>query len=63
MEGVLNQKEIDQLVELGHKIKMSLNCDINDTGIPCRTDRLAAVNDMIEYIKIHAYPVGEQYDI
>ena len=62
-EEVLNKKETKRLVILGGKIKMSLNCDINDTGLPCRTDRLAAVEDMIEYIKIHAYPVGKQYDI
>ena len=53
MTDTLNKKEIKMLIELGKKIQLGLGCDINGTGLPCRTDRLQAVNDMIEYLYIH----------
>ena len=53
MSDTLNKKEIKKLIELGKKIQLGLSCDINGQGIPCRTDRLQVVNDMIEYVSIH----------
>jgi hypothetical protein len=51
--NTLSNKEIKKLIELGKKIQLGLSCDINGQGIPCRTDRLQAVSDMIEYLNIH----------
>ena len=53
----LTDKEINKLVELGADIQLCLSCDINDTGLPCRTDRLSAVESMKEYLEIHGYIV------
>lgn len=49
----LTDKEINKLVELGADIQLCLSCDINDTGLPCRTDRFTAVELMQKYLKIH----------
>ena len=49
----LTNKEINKLVELGADIQLCLSCDINDTGLPCRTDRFTAVELMQKYLKIH----------
>ena len=51
--NALSKKEIKRLIELGRSIRRSLECDINGQGIPCRTDRLASVRYMIEYLNIH----------
>ena len=53
MSDTLNKKEIKRLIELGKRIQLGLSCDINGQGIPCRTDRLQAVEDMKEYLSIH----------
>ena len=55
--NTLNQNEITKLKQLGKDIKISLDVDLNGTGIPPRTDRLQAVKDMIEYLNIHNYQV------
>jgi hypothetical protein len=52
-KGRLTDEEINRLGILGKSIKKSLSCDINDEGLPCRTDRLAAVGLMKKYISIH----------
>ena len=39
---------------------MGLECNINGTGLPCRTDRLDAVGNMIEYLTIHGFDIKEQ---
>ena len=49
----LTDKEINRLVELGADIQRCLSCDINDTGLPCRTDRFEAVDLMKKYLRIH----------
>ena len=49
----LTNKEINKLVELGADIQLCLSCDINDTGLPCRTDRFEAVDLMKQYLEIH----------
>ncbi len=51
----LSNKEIKEISKLGKKIQTSLSCDINGQGIPCRTDRFSAIEDMIEYLKIHNF--------
>ena len=63
MSDTLNKKEIKKLIELGKRIQLGLSCDINGQGIPCRTDRLQAVDDMIEYLKIHDYYIGHKKDL
>ena len=62
MSDVLTIKEMEQLEDLGEKIKLDLGCDLNGTGIPCRTDRLEAVSNMIKYISIHGYRVEVSND-
>ena len=53
MSRTLTEKEQEKLAEIGKKIRFSLDCDINDTGLPCQTDRLESVRLMIEYLEIH----------
>ena len=50
---VLSDQEQACLVRLGRDILACLGCDANGTGLPCRTDRLAAVKKMREYVAIH----------
>ena len=57
MAGVLSEKEIKELAKLGKDITVGLSCDINDQGIPCRTDRFATVDLMKRYLEIHGYDV------
>ena len=59
MADTLNNAEIESLRELGEKIQQDLACDLNGTGLPCRTDRLEAVENMIKYISIHGYKIEE----
>ena len=55
-DGVgMTSEEMQRLGELGKSIQQSLSCDINDNGIPCRTDRFCAVTDMVEYLSIHNF--------
>lgn len=51
--STLTPKDVSTLSVLGHQIMGSLSCNINDNGIPCRTDRLEAVQLMIKYLEIH----------
>jgi hypothetical protein len=62
MSDVLNSTEIKSLKDLGEKIQQDLACDLNGTGLPCRTDRLEAVENMIKYISIHGYRVEVSND-
>ena len=57
MSDTLSNKEIDKLVKLGGDIQQDLSCDANGTGLPCRTDRLDAVENMKRYLEIHDYDV------
>ena len=57
MSDTLTNKEIDKLVKLGGDIQQDLGCDANGTGLPCRTDRLSAVDSMKRYLEIHNYSV------
>ena len=62
MIDTLNKKEINRLILLGIKLQLALSCDINHTGLPCRTDRLKAVEYMIEYLKIHNEEINDITD-
>jgi|TARA_B100000029_G_scaffold422006_1_gene428494 hypothetical protein len=59
-KGILTDKQVDKLIDLGPKIQMGLECNLNGTGLPCRTDRLDAVDNMIKYVKLHGYKVEEK---
>ena len=49
-----------ELAELGKRIVVGLECDANGSGVPCRSDRLAVVQDMKLYLEIHDYTVGDK---
>lgn len=51
--NVLTDDDIVELVDLGKMIQMGLSCDANGTGLPCRTDRLEAVRNMVKYLRLH----------
>ena len=53
----LNAQEQEELFRLGEDFQKGLSCDANGTGIPCRTDRLDAVENMKRYLEIHNYTV------
>tara|TARA_R110002012_G_scaffold23282_3_gene79178 strand:- start:257 stop:526 length:270 start_codon:yes stop_codon:yes gene_type:complete len=52
-ENVLTDKDLKKLEKLGVKIRACLSCNINDTGVPCRTDRLESIKLMQEYLLVH----------
>ena len=56
--SILNEKEQADLISLGENIQANLSCDVNGTGLPCRTDRLEAVSDMKKYLEIHGYKIS-----
>ena len=51
--NVLTDKDLKKLEKLGVKIRACLSCNINDTGVPCRTDRLESIKLMQEYLLVH----------
>jgi len=51
----LTDAEMKQLAELGKQIQLNLSCDVNGSGLPCHTDRLAAVQLMRRYLDIHEF--------
>ena len=55
--NILSNQEQEELFRLGEDIQAGLSCDANGTGIPCRTDRLSAVENMKRYLEIHNYTV------
>ena len=59
MSDTLTKKEIKKLIKLGKSIMLCLDCDINETGLPCRTDRLSTLALMVKYLEIHNYSVVE----
>ena len=62
MSNTLNKKEMKRLNKLGKSISISLDLrltDLNGIGIPSRTNRLQAVKDMIEYLKVHDLRIYE----
>jgi len=55
--NTLSEEDFVKLAELGKDIYLSLECDIQGRGVPCRTDRLAAVTFMARYLEVHGYEV------
>lgn len=55
----LTDQEMVQLAELGKLIQLGLSCDANGEGVPCRTDRLDVVENMIKYLQVHDYTITE----
>ena len=55
MSDTLNEKEIDQLMDLFNRIKL----DLQDSSFPTRTNRLEAVENMKRVIEIHGYKLTE----
>ena len=53
MSDYLNDKEVNQLMDLFDKIKL----DLSDSSFPTRTNRLEAVENMKKVLKIHGYTV------
>ena len=51
----LDNKEVDQLMDLFNKIKL----DLSDDSFPTRTNRLEAVKNMKKVLEIHNYVVSE----
>ena len=47
----LDKKEVDQLMDLFHKIKL----DLQDSSFPTRTNRLEAVENMAKVLEIHGW--------
>ena len=56
MSDSLNKKEVDQLIDLFDKIKL----DLSDSGLPTRTNRLEAVENMKKVLEIHNYKITEE---
>ena len=56
---ILNAQEQEELFRLGDDIQKDLSCDANGTGIPCRTDRLSAVENMKRYVEIHGFKIKD----
>ena len=55
----LTDQEMVQLAELGKLIQLGLSCDAKCEGVPCRTDRLDVVENMIKYLQLHDYTITE----
>ena len=51
--NILSDEEMKRLAILGESITDALSCNINGEGVPCKTDRLEAVELMKQYLKIH----------
>ena len=58
--NILTDEEIERLVVIGEDIQVGLSCDVNGTGLPCRTDRLSSVELMKEYLSIHDIEIKDK---
>ena len=56
MSDHLNNKEVDQLMDLFNKIKL----DLSDSSFPTRTNRLEAVENMKKVLEIHNYKITDK---
>ena len=59
----LTEADMEEIARLGKFITADLSCDINGEGVPCHTDRLAAVANMIEYLRLHDYIVTNEGEV
>ena len=48
-----NDKEWQELAELGHKIIIDLSTNPNGDGVPGRNSRFQAISHMIKYLRLH----------
>ena len=60
MSNTLTDADMVELSELGERIVLGLACDANGSGLPCRSDRIGAVEDMKRYLEIHDYTVVDK---
>ena len=51
MNNTLTDKEVEILIDLFDKIKL----DLSDSGLPTRTNRLEAVENMAKVLEIHGW--------
>jgi hypothetical protein len=58
MSDTLNNTEILELARLGNAIKLDLECDLNETGTPCRSCRFELIENMKQYLKLHELEVA-----
>ena len=58
MTNTLTDFEVETLIDLFDKIKL----DLSDDGLPTRTNRLEAVENMKKVIEIHGYDISEQFN-
>ena len=56
MTNTLTDFEVETLIDLFDRIKL----DLSDTGLPTRTNRLEAVENMKKVIEIHGYDISAQ---
>ena len=63
MANSLTDLEMVQLAELGKLIQLGLSCDANGEGVPCRTDRLDVVANMIKYLQLHDYTITNEVSV
>jgi len=59
MSQVLTKENYTELAELGKYIVVSLECDVNENGVPCPTDRRWAIEFMRRYLVVNGYDVTE----
>tara|TARA_B100000749_G_C18328861_1_gene424053 strand:- start:399 stop:602 length:204 start_codon:yes stop_codon:yes gene_type:complete len=59
----LTDSDMVQLAELGKLIQLGLSCDANGEGVPCRTDRLDVVANMIKYLQLHDYTITNEVSV
>jgi len=58
MSDILNDKELKELARLGKAIKLDLDCDLDNDGVPCRSCRFEVVKNMKRYLKLHDLEVA-----
>ena len=56
MSDHLNDKEVDQLIDLFNKIEL----DLSDSSLPTRTNRVEAVENMKKVLEIHNYKITDK---
>jgi hypothetical protein len=55
--STFNKYKWTQLADLGAKIILDLSENINGDGVPGRTSRFCAIENMIKYLELHDYEV------
>ena len=59
-ESYINEQEWRELGALGKYINLSLTALQDDQGVPSRSNRFQAVEDMIRYLEIHGYTIKKE---